>query len=169
MPRNDNRPGYPDLAGRVAIVTGGSGGIGAATCWLLAANGAKVIVNGRDQAKIDNVVGAIRTDGGTAAGYAADCTDAAAVQHLRQHAEQTFGMADIVAAFVGGGHARPGPIAGVSELDWQSTLDGSLTATFLTIKSFLPGGWYRFARAPSGGAWSMATISTPSERSRCAQ
>ena len=46
-------PTYPDLTGKVAVVTGGSGGIGAATCRLLAANGVKVAVNGRDEAKID--------------------------------------------------------------------------------------------------------------------
>src|SRR5215213_11221861 len=41
-------PTYPDLAGKVAVVSGGSRGIGAANCRLLAQNGAKVTVNGRD-------------------------------------------------------------------------------------------------------------------------
>ena len=45
-------PTYPDLAGKVAVATGGSGGIGTATCRLLAANGVKVAVNGRDEARI---------------------------------------------------------------------------------------------------------------------
>jgi NAD(P)-dependent dehydrogenase (short-subunit alcohol dehydrogenase family) len=47
--------------------------------------------------------------------------------------------AEALAAFVGGGRARPGPVAEVPEQDWRSTVDGSLTATFLTLKSFLPG------------------------------
>jgi 3-oxoacyl-[acyl-carrier protein] reductase len=132
-------PVYPDLAGKVAVVTGGSGGIGAATCRLLAANGAKVAVNGRDQARIDAVVDGIRTAGGEAVGVAADCTDLAAVERLRQQVEQAFGPAEVLAAFVGGGRARPGPVAEVPEEDWRSTVDGSLTATFLTLKSFLPG------------------------------
>jgi 3-oxoacyl-[acyl-carrier protein] reductase len=132
-------PVYPDLAGKVAVVTGGSGGIGAATCRLLAANGAKVAVNGRDQARIDAVVDGIRAAGGEAVGVAADCTDLAAVERLRQQVEQAFGPAEVLAAFVGGGRARPGPVAEVPEEDWRSTVDGSLTATFLTLKSFLPG------------------------------
>ena len=132
-------PVYPDLAGKVAVVTGGSGGIGAATCRLLAANGARVAVNGRDQARIDVVVDGIRTAGGEAVGVAADCTDLAAVERLRQQVEQAFGPAEVLAAFVGGGRARPGPVAEVPEEDWRSTVDGSLTATFLTLKSFLPG------------------------------
>ena len=132
-------PVYPDLADKVAVVTGGSGGIGAATCRLLAANGAKVAVNGRDQSRIDAVVDGIRTAGGEAVGVAADCTDLGAVEHLRQQVEQAFGPAEVLAAFVGGGRARPGPVAEVPEEDCRSTVDGSLTATFLTLKSFLPG------------------------------
>jgi 3-oxoacyl-[acyl-carrier protein] reductase len=135
----DNTPTYPDLAGKVALVTGGSGGIGAAACRLLAANGAKVAVNGRDEAKIDAVVGEIRSVGGEAVGVPADCTDPAAVEGMRRRAEEELGPASIVAAFVGGGRARPGPVAQTTEEDWHSTVDGSLTATFLTLKAFLPG------------------------------
>ncbi len=139
MHASDKLPVYPDLAGKVAVVTGGSGGIGAATCQLLAANGAKVAVNGRDQARIQAVVDAIRDGGGQAIGVAGDCTDPTAVQRLREVVERDLGPAEVLAAFVGGGRARPGPVAEISDDDWQSTLDGSLTATFLTLKSFLPG------------------------------
>jgi 3-oxoacyl-[acyl-carrier protein] reductase len=69
---------YPDLASKVAVVTGGSRGIGAATSRLLAANGARVAVNGRDEAAIDAVVSGIRLDAGQAIGVAADCTGLAA-------------------------------------------------------------------------------------------
>jgi 3-oxoacyl-[acyl-carrier protein] reductase len=139
MQVSDKLPVYPDLAGKVVVVTGGSGGIGAATCRLLAANGAMVAVNGRDQARIDAVVDAIRAGGGQAVRVAGDCTDLAAVQHLRQQVEQQLGPAEVLAAFAGGGRARPGPVAEVTEQDWHSTVDGSLTATFLTLKGFLPG------------------------------
>ncbi|MFL6272918.1 MAG: SDR family NAD(P)-dependent oxidoreductase [Actinomycetes bacterium] len=139
METNGKLPSYPDLAGKVAVVTGGSGGIGAATCRLLAANGARVAVNGRDQARLDTVVDAIGATGGEAIGAAGDCTDLTAVERLRQQVEQDLGPAEVLAAFVGGGRARPGPVAEVPEQDWRSTVDGSLTATFLTLKSFLPG------------------------------
>jgi len=139
MKASDTLPIYPDLAGKVAVVTGGSGGIGAATCRLLAANGAKVAVNGRDQARIKAVVDAIRAAGGQAVGVTADCTDLAAVEQLRQKVEQQLGPAEVLAAFVGGGRARAGPVAQVPVEDWHSTVDGILTATFLTLKGFLPG------------------------------
>jgi 3-oxoacyl-[acyl-carrier protein] reductase len=139
MQANYKGPIYPDLAGKVAVVTGGSGGIGAATCRLLAANGARVAVNGRDQARIQAVVDAIHAGGGEAIGVTGDCTDLAAIERLRQQVEHDLGPAEVLAAFVGGGRARPGPVADVPEEDWRSTLDGSLTATFLTLKSFLPG------------------------------
>jgi 3-oxoacyl-[acyl-carrier protein] reductase len=139
MQATERVPVYPDLAGKVVVVTGGSGGIGAVTCRLFAANGAKVAVNGRDQARIQAVVDAIRAAGGQAVGVAGDCTDLAAVEQLRQEVEQQLGPAEVLAAFVGGGRARPGPVAQVPVEDWRSTVDGTLTATFLTLKSFLPG------------------------------
>jgi hypothetical protein len=91
MQANSKVPIYPDLAGKVAVVTGGSGGIGAATCRLLAANGARVAVNGRDQARIDTVVDAIRATGGEAIGVAGDCTQLTAVEAMRQQVEQDLG------------------------------------------------------------------------------
>src|SRR5215207_2147038 len=116
-------PTYPDLAGKVGVVTGGSGGIGAATCRLLAANGVKVAVNGRDEAKIIAVVDAIRSAGGEALGVAADCTDFAAVERMRQQVEEEFGPAGVVAAFAGGGRARPGPVAQTTEENVDSLVN----------------------------------------------
>jgi 3-oxoacyl-[acyl-carrier protein] reductase len=132
-------PNYPDLVGKVAVVTGGSRGIGAATSRLLAANGAKVMVNGREEAAIDAMVAGIRREGGQAIGTPADVTDLAAVEDMRERVERELGPADVLVAFAGGGRARPGPVAQTTEEKWHSTVDGSLTATFLTLKSFLPG------------------------------
>jgi 3-oxoacyl-[acyl-carrier protein] reductase len=132
-------PTYPDLTGKIALVTGGSGGIGRATCRLLAANRAKVVVSGRDQAAIATVASEIQAEGGAAIGVAADCTDASAIDRLRERVEQELGPVELLAAFAGGGIIHPGPAEKVTEQEWHSVVDGNLTATFLTVKSFLPG------------------------------
>ena len=63
----------------------------------------------------------------------------AAIEEMRGRIEDEFGPTDLLFTFAGGGKARPGPTAGITEDDWRSSVDGNLTATFLTIKSFLPG------------------------------
>jgi 3-oxoacyl-[acyl-carrier protein] reductase len=135
----ENIPTYPDLAGKVAVVTGGSGGIGAAVCRLLAANGAKVVVNGRDEVKIGAVVGEIQADGAQAIGAATDVTDFAAIERMRKRVEEELGPVEVLAAFAASGGPPPGPTAQITEEEWQSAIDGNLTSTFLTLKSFLPG------------------------------
>ena len=131
-------PTYPDLAGKVAVVTGGSGEIGAATCRLLAANGAKVAVNGRDEARIGAVVDEIRSDRGQAIGVGAEVRDFAAIERMREQVEQELGPVDVLAAFAASGGPPPGPTVQITEEEWRSAIDGNLTATFLTLKSFLP-------------------------------
>ena len=94
-------PSYPDLAGKVILVTGGSRGIGAATCRLFARNGARVAVNGRDPSAIDTVVADIRASGGESIGVAADCTDFQAIEGMRAEVERGLGPVDILAARAG--------------------------------------------------------------------
>ncbi|MCE7988578.1 MAG: SDR family oxidoreductase [Caldilinea sp. CFX5] len=132
-------PIYPDLADKVAVVTGGSRGIGAATARVLAANGVKVVVSGRDAAALEAVADDMRRQGGVALGVRADVTDFAAIEGLRRATEDAFGAADIVVAFAGGGRGRPSPVAQTSLAEWQALLEANLTATFLTLRSFLPG------------------------------
>jgi 3-oxoacyl-[acyl-carrier protein] reductase len=132
-------PTYPDLAGKVAVVTGGSGGIGAATCRLLAANGTKVAVSGRNEAAIEAVVSDIRDAGGQAIGISADVTDFGAIERMRRQVEQEFGPVNVLASFAGGGGPPPKPVEQVTVEEWHAAVDGNLTATFLTVKSFLPG------------------------------
>src|SRR5215217_4952454 len=62
-----------------------------------------------------------------------------AVEWMREHTAEGLGPVEIVAAFAGGGRARPGPLAQTTEEEWRSTVDANVTATFLTLKSFLPG------------------------------
>ena len=138
MVATESIPTYPDLAGKVAVVTGGSGGIGAETCRYFAANKMKVVVNGRDKAKIDAVVEEIRSRGGEAVGIAADCTDSAELAGLVERAERELGPVDVLAAYAGF-DTGPIPIQNVTEEGWRTVIDGNLTATFLTVMAFLPG------------------------------
>jgi len=132
-------PVYPDLAGKVAVVTGSSRGIGAATCRMLAADGAKVVVNGRNEAAVRKTVANIRTNGGEATGFAADAADLDALERLREETERVYGPADVLGAFVAGGGPLPGPTAQITEPEWDTAIRGNLTATFLALKAFLPG------------------------------
>ena len=93
---------YPDLAGKVAVVTGGSRGIGAETARRLAASGAWVAIVGRDQKALDGVVDQITAAGGTVVAFAADVTDGAALEGVRAEVTELWGPADILAAFAGG-------------------------------------------------------------------
>ena len=132
-------PTYPDLTGKVAVVTGGSGGIGATTCRLLAANGAKVAVHGRDETRISAVVDEIGSNGGGAIGVSAEVSDFAAIERMRVRVEEELGIVEVLVAFAASGGPLPGPTAQITEEEWRSAIDGNLTSAFLTLKSFLPG------------------------------
>jgi 3-oxoacyl-[acyl-carrier protein] reductase len=127
------------LDGRVALVTGSSRGIGAAIARRFAESGAKVVVNGRDEAAIDSVRSGIESGGGKAIGVVADVTDFDALERMREEIERTLGPVDVLVANAGGNAERPGPIESISVDGWRRSLDVNLTGTFLTIRSFLPG------------------------------
>ncbi len=131
-------PGYLDLVGRIAVVAGGSRGIGAATCRLLAQSGARVACVARGTAGAETLAEGIRDKGGIALAVAADCTRWDEVEHMRRQVETELGSADLLAAFVGGG-GEPAPVETMSEDAWRSALDTNLTSAFLTLRSFLPG------------------------------
>jgi 3-oxoacyl-[acyl-carrier protein] reductase len=131
-------PVFPDLAGKVAVVTGGSKGIGAATCRMLAVNGVKVAVNGRDRPGIESAVAQLCESGATASAAPADCTRFSEIETMRSRVEADLGPTDILVAFAGGFGAFTA-VHETSEEEWRAVIDSNLTATFLTIKSFLPG------------------------------
>jgi 3-oxoacyl-[acyl-carrier protein] reductase len=129
---------YLDLAGKVAVVTGGSRGIGAATARALAENGSRVAVVGRDPAAIAATVESITNEGGTAIGVEADVTSDEAIAALFRAVEAQLGPADILATFAGG-NGMPVPTDRETGDHWRAVLDSDLTSTFLTISAFLPG------------------------------
>src|SRR5919206_3372987 len=109
---------YPDLAGKVAVITGSSKGIGAATARLLAVNGARVVVNGRDEDAVAETVRGIRAAAGEATGVVADLGDPDAPERLREEAERAYGPVELLGAFVGGSTRPPGPTAELAPEDW---------------------------------------------------
>ena len=127
------------LAGRVALVTGSSRGIGAAISRLFAAEGAAVAVHGRDADAIASVRDGIAAAGGRAIAVAGDLRNFAEIEAIRARIEKDLGPLDLLVANAGGNFAAPGPLEDVPEDGWRATLEGNLTVTFLTLKSFLPG------------------------------
>jgi 3-oxoacyl-[acyl-carrier protein] reductase len=127
------------LAGKVALVTGSSRGIGAAIAKRLAREGARVVVHGRDNQALSAVVGEIEQTGGEAIHVTADVTKFTEIETMRGEVEREFGPIDILVANAGGSFTAPGPLEEITEDGWRASIDGNLTATFLTIKSVLPG------------------------------
>jgi len=127
------------LSGKVALVTGASRGIGASTARLLAQHGAKVAVQGRDTAALAAVHGEIERSGGAAIQVVADVTKFAEVEAMRKQVELELGPIDVLVANAGGSFTMPGPLEETSEEGWHASVNGNLTATFLTLKSILPG------------------------------
>jgi 3-oxoacyl-[acyl-carrier protein] reductase len=121
------------LRDQVALVTGSSRGIGAAIAKSFAQQGAKVVVHGRDSAALSSIRKEIEFAGGCSMQVSGDVTNFADVEAARLRIEGEFGPVDILVANAGGSFAPPGPLEETTEEGWRASVDGNLTATFLTI------------------------------------
>jgi len=121
------------FADKVALVTGGSRGIGRAIALALAARGASVVVNyASDGSAAQKVVDAIRTQGGEAAMVQGDVADPARAAALFDAAEQQFGPVAILVN--NAGLARYGPIGEYAEADFDRLFAVNVKGTFLTCR-----------------------------------
>jgi len=127
------------LQDKVALVTGSSRGIGAAIARLFAREGAQVVLNGRDMQALSAVQAQIENSGGRAMQIVADVTRFEELENLRRQVEEAFGPVEILVANAGDNPVMPGPLENISEEGWRASIDANLTATFLTLKCFLPG------------------------------
>jgi NADP-dependent 3-hydroxy acid dehydrogenase YdfG len=124
------------LADRVAVVTGASSGIGAATAASLAAAGAKVALLARRRERLDALVAQLAPSGAEVVAHQLDVTDEAAVDAAAAAIRARLGRVDLV--FNNAGVMLPGPIAAQPRQEWQHQIDLNVSGLMHTIAAFLP-------------------------------
>jgi 2-dehydro-3-deoxy-D-gluconate 5-dehydrogenase len=125
-----------DLTGRVAIVTGGNGGIGLGMARGLAEAGARVAIVGRNQAKSEQAVAALAADGRTAIAVAADVTDPIAVTAMIAQVQRDLGRIDILVNNAGINIRKPPHELALAE--WDEVIRTNLTSAFLCSQAAHP-------------------------------
>lgn len=125
------------LKDKVAVITGGSSGIGKATALLFAQEGARVAITGRSLERGDEVVQRIRNSGGEAIFLRADVSSASDCQRVVDETLRAFGHTDIL--FNNAGVFYPQTALECSEHEWDQQIDVNLKGTFLMSKAVLPG------------------------------
>jgi NAD(P)-dependent dehydrogenase (short-subunit alcohol dehydrogenase family) len=118
--------------GKVAVVVGGTGGLGGAIAGGLAAAGATVVPTGRDPAKVEAAAKALRAAGLPTLAHPADTTVEAELRDLRDHVLAAFGRVDVLVNAAGTHLRRPAAATGLQE--WRHLLDVNLTGPFLACK-----------------------------------
>jgi 3-oxoacyl-[acyl-carrier protein] reductase len=123
----------PPLGGKIAIVTGGSRGIGAAIAALLAEHGAAVVVSGRDADRLQRAVQELEERGSTVHGVVADAAKREDVERLVEAAKQRFGRVDILVN--NAGITRDGLLIRMKDEDWDRVMETNLRGAFLMIRA----------------------------------
>jgi NAD(P)-dependent dehydrogenase (short-subunit alcohol dehydrogenase family) len=121
------------LDGKVALITGGTSGIGRVSALLFAQEGAKVAITGRREEAGRDVVEEITRDGGEALFVKADATDFGGARAVVQQVVDYFGRLDV--AFNNAGTAAVGPLTELDEKAWDHLMDGNLKGTFFYLQA----------------------------------
>ena len=121
------------LAGKIAVVTGGTTGIGFASAKRFAAEGARVFITGRRQAEVDKAVAAI---GGDATGIQADSAKMADLNRLYSQVKADAGRIDILFANAGGGSNLP--LGSITEEQYEDTFGRNVKGVLFTVQKALP-------------------------------
>jgi NAD(P)-dependent dehydrogenase (short-subunit alcohol dehydrogenase family) len=125
------------LAGKVAIVTGASSGIGRAAALLFAREGARVVATARRQAELETLVDEIEQNGGEAVAVVGNVKDEAASIEAVDAARRRFGGLDI--AFNNAGTiGELGPTLDMSSENWREVIEINLTSAFFAAKHQIP-------------------------------
>jgi gluconate 5-dehydrogenase len=139
------------LDGRIAVVTGGSSGIGRAIARALAGAGARVVLVARGADALAETAGQLRAGGAEAAWVSADLGDRASLADGAREAAAHFGEPDILVNCAGI-NLRP-PMSGLTMAEWDQTMAVNLTAPFLLGQRFGPPmaerGWGRIINVAS--------------------
>src|SRR5262245_26307101 len=120
-----------EIPGRVAVVTGGTRGIGLEICKAFAGAGAKVALCARDAAKADETAQQLGGGGG-ARGYACDVSVASQVEALAKAVEKDFGQIDVLVN--NAGFTKDNLLFRLTEADWDAVNDANLKGAFLMTK-----------------------------------
>lgn len=133
------------LDGRVAVVPGGTGAIGAAIAGAMARAGASVAIVGTDETRADTAAGRIRDAGGDAIGIGADATREADCERMVERVVERFGRLDIIVNAVGGGAGKvlhPAEDYPRDAWDWIFELNvrSTLCATQPAVRAMIAGG-----------------------------
>jgi gluconate 5-dehydrogenase len=118
-----------DLSGRIALVTGSSAGIGFALARGLAGAGATVVLNGRNDAKLQQAAAGLRDEGATVHAMAFDVTSAEATAEAVQRIEQEVGAIDILVN--NAGMQRRAPLEEFAQADWHELMRTNLDSVFI--------------------------------------
>jgi NAD(P)-dependent dehydrogenase (short-subunit alcohol dehydrogenase family) len=135
------KPSIPNLsgplAGRVALITGASRGIGAAAARAFVQAGAAVVLAARDEQALAAVASAIRAAGGRALAVPTDVGDPGALARLVQRTLDAYGRLDAAFNNAGEGH-RPTPLADLAVDDFDGAVRATLRGVFLSMKYEIP-------------------------------